>query len=526
MTPEISPSPDSRKILLILRDVSPFHFSVRKSEATMPEEVHQSMQLAVKEGALAGIMANMISGVVLTGLAITLGANEFVIGVIAAIQAGANLLQMRAYGMLVRTGERKAMAVRFAAASRLMWVPIAFMLLVNSESFAHLRLWLFIGFFALSSALGVTSAVAWVSWLVDLVPTKVRGKFFAQRNLATGVVGVVVGIGAGKFIDTWRENAFGPEPYAYAILLVIGMAFGWWAVLVQNRMFDPPFHRPHTQSTFWEALKRPFGDPAFRKVFIFRIFYDLALGSAGTFYNVYLLTQLGMSFTFVSAMVMVTTLTNLLSLRFWGKMLDAYGNKPILYICLMGKLVFALLWLFTTPSSFLLLVFIHCFGVFDAGNSVAIPNLIYKIAPAERRANYITVDGTMVGIAAALAPLLGGSLAVMFSDWSLDLGYLEWRHFHFLFLTSALLRVATLSFLGKVHEPEAAPVTKVMNVILPVRSIDVYKGFEMALNVVIAPARFVAGKMGRKKKPAARKKGPAAKDAQSHERVLVGKNGS
>ena len=476
------------------------------------------MQLAVGEGALAGIMAVFIGGVVLTGFALSLGANDFIIGLIAAIQAGANLLQMRAYRLLQRRGNRKAMAVNFAAASRLVWIAICALVFATVEPLVSYRIWMFLVVFTFSAGLGVTSYVAWVSWLVDMVPQQIRGRFFAQRNIAAGAVGVVLGIFAGKFIDFWKDNALGPEPYAFAILVGLGMMFGLWGLAVQNKMHDPPSMHPTSESTFWESLKAPFSDPVFRRVFWFRIFYDLSLGVAGTFYSVYMLTQAGLSFTFVSALVMVTTLANLFSLKFWGSTLDKYGNKPILYICLAGKLVFAALWLLTTPETFLLYVLIHLFGVFDAGTSVAVPNLVYKIAPAERRSNYITVDGTVVGIAATVAPLIGGSLAVLFSGWSLDLGPIVWEHFHFLFILAILLRVTTFYFLSRVREPESTSLTEVVGILRPIRSIDVYEGLELALNVMIAPARFVFKKLAGKTRRKRVRKSPKRTGKESPER--------
>lgn len=482
----------------MLKDLSPFHFDVRKSEPNVPEEVHRSMQYAVTEGALAGIMAVFIGGVVLTGLALALGANEFVIGVIAAIQAGANLLQMRAFRAFERRGSRRTMAVKFAAASRLMWVLICALIFMSVEPFASYRIWIFLVLFTLSAGLGVFSGVPWVAWLVDLVPQRVRGRFFAQRNLAAGAVGVVLGLAAGKFIDVWNEQAFGPPAYAFAVLISFGMIFGFWAVAIQNKMYDPPFPRPKSPLTFLESLKTPFSDVNFRRMFYFRIFYDLSLGMAGTFYGVYMLTQAGLSFTFVSAMVMVSTFTNLLSLKMWGRMLDTYGNKPILYICLIGKLIFAVLWLFTSSTTFWLYIIIHLFGIFDAGNGIAVPNLLYKIAPVDRRANYITVDGTVVGIAATVAPLIGGSLAVLFSHWSVEFGGFHLAHFHFLFLASVGMRAMTFYFLRKIQEPESATLAQVINVIEPIRSIDVFEGFQFALRTLIAPARFVMKKLAPK----------------------------
>ncbi|MEK6755602.1 MAG: MFS transporter [Bacteroidota bacterium] len=484
-----------KAVVQFFRDISPFRFDVRQSVPEAPEEIHRSMQDAVWEGALAGIMASFIGGVILAGFALSLGANEVLVGLVAAIQAGANTLQMRAFRSLERHGNRKAMAVKFATASRLMWVVICAVTFTSVEPFVSYRIWIFLGLFTISAGLGIFSYVPWTFWLVDLVPERVRGRFFAQRNLAAGAVGVVLGVGAGAFIDYWNEAALGPAPYAFVVLVAFGLVFGLWAVSIQNRMYDPPYPRPESQLTFWESLKGPFSDPAFRRVFSFRVFYDLSLGMVGTFYSVYMLTQVHLSFTFVSAMVMLTTLTNLLSLKFWGRMVDRFGNKPILYICLSGKLIFALLWVFTTPTTFLLYVLIHLFGLFDAGNSVAILTLVYKIAPAERRANYITVDGTMVGIAATVAPLVGGGLAVFFSGWSVTLGPLQWQHFHFLFLASVVMRVVTFVFLRKVQEPEAVPVTEVVSVLRPIRSVDVYEGFEVAFNVMVAPARYVLEKI-------------------------------
>ncbi|MBI3578895.1 MAG: MFS transporter [Ignavibacteriales bacterium] len=489
---------EAKAISLMLKDLSPFHFDVRKSEPDVPEEVHRSLQYAVTEGALAGIMAVFIGGVVLTGLALALGANDFVIGVIAAIQAGANLLQIRAFHTLERRGHRRRMAVKFAAACRLMWVPICALIFITVEPFASYRIWIFLVLFALSVGLGVFSFVPWVAWLVELVPQRIRGRFFAQRNLAAGAVGVVFGIGAGKFIDVWNEQTVGPPEYAFAVLIVFGMIFGFWAVATQNKMYEPPFPQPKSPLTFLESLKAPFSDINFRRVFYFRMFYDLSLGMAGTFYGVYMLTQVGLSFTFVSAMVLVSTLANLLSLKMWGRMLDTYGNKPVLYICLIGKFVFAALWLFTSATTFWLYIIIHLFGIFDAGNSVAVPNLVYKIAPAERRANYITVDGTVVGIAATVAPLIGGSLAVLCSHWSVELGGFHLAHFHFLFLASVGMRAVTFYFLKKVQETESASLAQVISVIEPIRSINVFEGFQFALRTLAAPARFVMKKLAPK----------------------------
>lgn len=485
----------------LARRLSPFHFDVQHDEEGIPDNVGKSLQNSIVEGALAGVMAVFTGGVILTGLGLALGANDFIIGVIASIQAGANLFQIRAYRRLERSGNRKSMAVSFAALSRLLWLVIALLILIPSDGYRPYRLGLFTVLYALSSVLGIYSAVPWVSWLVDLVPEKVRGRFFAQRNLAAGVVGVVLGIGAGKFIDVWNEYSIGPATAGFAILISVGLVFGFRAVQMQRMMYDPPFPQQASQMTFWETLRDPFRNANFRRLFYFRVAFDLSTGVAGTFYGVYMLTQANLSFAFVSAMAMITTLTSFIALKPWGRVLDQFGNKPVLQICVVGKILFALLWLFTSPESLWLYPVIHMFGVFDAGVAVAIPNLVYKTAPVERRSNYIAVDGTVVGIAATIAPLIGGGLAVVFTDFHFSFKLGEWRHFHFLFMLALLLRIVALRLLSYVRETDAKRVVHVIGIISPVTGIDMFEGFRQVLHSVRAPARYVIERLVDRTKP-------------------------
>ena len=505
-------------LLAFLKRLSPFHFDLSHSNPDIAAPIQRGMQYSVWEGALTGIMAVFTGGVVLTGFALALGASDFVIGLIAALQAGANLLQMSSYRAFEKSGKRKERAVGFAFATRFVWLPIGAVAFLQVEPLAEYRIYLFLALFALAGILAVYSTVPWLSWHVDLVPQSVRGRFFAQRNLAAGAVGVVLGVLAGRFIDLWKAHAVAPERYGFAILIFIGTGFGLLAVRFINKMHHPPYTPSSREISFWQSLKAPFRDTSFRQLFYFRIFNDISLGMAGPFLGVYMLKQVGLSFTFVSVMAMIATLTNLFSLKLWGRMIDKFGSKPILYICLVGKSLFIFLWIFTAAETTWLFVALHLFGVFDAGNAVAIPNLLFKIAPEKKRANYIAVDGTAVGVAATISPLIGGGLALLYTNWSLTLGPFHWEHLHFLFATSALFRIANLGSLRRVHEPAVRARALLLRVLRPIRSIDVFEGFQQALHATIIPsAKYFITHVVRRSKRAGNN-GEAARLGENHER--------
>ena len=209
-----------------------------------------------------------------------------------------------------------------------------------------------------------------------------------------------------------------------------------------------------------------------------------------------MLTRAHLGFTFVATLATISTLVSLLTLPTWGRLCDRYGYKPVIAICMGGKVLFTALWLFTSPETIWLFVFIHLLSTFDAGMGLAIPNLIYKTVPQDRRALYIAVDGSVVGIAATTAPLIGGVLAGLLQHLEVTVCTFHLEHLKFVFLLSAILRIVTLPFLRRVREPEAARPVDVIRVLLPFRDIDIFEGFQQVVQLLLAPVRYIRGRVG------------------------------
>lgn len=454
-------------------------------------DVSKSIKRTFLESSVTGVMGVFTGGIVLTGFALALGANNFVFGLLTAIPAGANLFQIQVSRILERTGERRALVLRFAAAHRILWIVAALVPFLPLGPWAQYRIWIFLLVFSLASLSGLFSAVPFTSWLIDLVPQNIRGRFFAIRTFMAGTVGVVLGIGAGKFIDFWKDVHVADEIVVFSLLMIVGAGFGLLSVSLLSKLHHPQFTRLEKRESFFRSLREPFQNPEYRKLFIFRIVTDISGGVAAPFFGVYLLTSAQLGFTFVAALATISTLANLLTLPTWGRLCDHYGYKPVIAICAGGKALFAVLWLFTSPETFWLYVIIHILGAFDGGLSIAIPNLIYKTVPRDRRALYIAVDGSVVGIAATVAPLIGGILAGLFQQTQLSIPSFHIEHLKFLFLLSFVVRLISLPLLRRVPEPEAARPVDVIRVLLPFRDIDIFEGFQQMFQILLFPVRYI-----------------------------------
>ena len=128
------------------------------------------------------------------GFARHIGANDFVLGLLAGLPAAVGLLQIPASLYIERRGERRRFVAFSAGAGRLALAALALVALFLPSS---LKLVAFLILLILSSALLTITVPAWTSWMSDLVPNEARGRYFAGRNrlaIASAMKRAVIGV--------------------------------------------------------------------------------------------------------------------------------------------------------------------------------------------------------------------------------------------------------------------------------------------------------------------------------------------
>jgi len=124
------------------------------------------------------VFAACATGAVITGWAIYLGASPAVIGFLGALPLGAQVANLPT-AWLVGALSRKAVTIWTVAVSRLsLFLLIAIPMLSDA---VRVKLHLFVAIVALSTFFGVISNTAWVAWMGDLVPGRIRDRFFGRR---------------------------------------------------------------------------------------------------------------------------------------------------------------------------------------------------------------------------------------------------------------------------------------------------------------------------------------------------------
>lgn len=457
-------------------------------DASEIKVVENSLSLSIRDGFFASIFATLTGGVFLTGFALALGANELHIGIIAAIPLFGNLFQFIGAYLVNKKGKRKPVSIKSATAARAIWILMLLLPFASMWLPAHQ---IIIGFLVILSTghfFSAISGVAWLSWISDLVPDTHRGRFFGRRNMIIGIAVLSFTMLGGKFIDVFDDPI-----WAFQILFFAAIVAGAISIKYLQRIPEPDSAPPVQKKNYFQTLFHPVQDRNFRTLLLFTMIWSFSVHFAAPFFIVYKIKDLQLSYTFIAFLISLTSLFDLLGMRFWGYYSDKVGNRPVMLLCsfFVTFLPFGWLWTSSNPLSiYLLLPMLQIVGgFFWAGMNLASVNMLFSLAPRDNKAIYFSAYASVNGIFAAIASLGGGILGLAMAHRSLDLIVIQIVGLKIIFLLSWVLRCVSIPLLWRVREPKGLPFTHAIRILRSVRSINSTQGFHPLLHFFIETIR-------------------------------------
>lgn len=455
-------------------------------QETSPQ-IKYGLRNSIYDGAFAQIMIVLTSGIFLTGFALALGANEFHIGILAAIPFVAQLTQLATSYQIERRGARKKALLWLAGISRYSWLILFAILFLKDNQINLTGIWILIGVSIISYVAGSAGGVAWLSWMADLVPDKIRGRYFARRNGILALVGVAITLAGGSYLDLWHTQKGNLEIYGFLSLFLLAVVCGNISLRFLRRIpaLEEQSLKPEKLG-FWRLVKIPFSDRNFVRLAFFNSAWSFSANLAGPFFAVYMLRDLKMSYALLALVQIVNEIASIFALPLWGRISDKFGSKPVLSLTTLAAAFLPILWLLTVYKSFVIIIIVLQIygGICWSGLNLNSNNLLLKLSPQENKSIYLATFAAVTGVATAIAPLLGGFLAILLRDTEIVLPFARIYDLHFVFLISGILRFFSRVPLKGITEPREKTVGRMIRALGRLRTINVTKGFEPLLNYV------------------------------------------
>jgi MFS family permease len=435
-------------------------------------QIRRAFRIWTWEGSVATVQITLTGGAFQTGFALYLGCTKLEIGLLAAIPAFLGLLQLAVSYLAQRARSRKLIVECCSFASRLLWVP---MLLVPFVLPRTIWVGAFLTLILLAGILGNIASPLWMAWMSDLIPEDTRGRYFGRRNMYAGVVGMVVSVVGGIYLDSaTKGHAHGDVRLAFALLFGLATVFALGSFLLGMNSPDVPAAPPTSEEGWRGALDfyaAPFRDRNFVRFMRFFGVFVLAQTVSGNFFIVYQLKPLALTYTAVQALGAVASLAGLASMPLWGYLADKFGNKPILSISVGLVLLPPFLWLLTYPDGIpglwmhgphhvllfsytkMVIILLNLFaGTGWAGVGLTQFNMMLAAAPSAQRTVYVSAISAVAGIAGGIGPLLGGAILTALAHVPFPHSGLVRNNYDVLFILSGVLRMVGLVLLQPLNE--------------------------------------------------------------------------
>ena len=398
------------------------------------------------------MFAACAGGAVLTGWALYLGASAVTIGLLTALPVAAQVVQLPAAWLTQRFGAKR-LAVAAISASRLVWLPliaVPFIHLAPSTALAA-----FVAILTAATILGVVGGNAWTAGTRDLVPGAIRGRFFGRRMVYLNIAGTIASLGAGLALDALGPLDFKGE--TLSALLAIACAAGLISVWLLSGQ-QGPGAREDLTAPAWGDVARSLRDAKTRPLLAYLLGWHAAVGISAGFFSYHMLANLELGFVLVAGHGILAAAVRSASAPVWGRLVDAFGSRPVLVVCSSGISVVPVIWLFITPDRLWpIAIEAVVAGALWGGHGIAVMDLSIGLAPRRGRPFYLATFATAGGLGFALTSALAGVLAHAISAPVHVFGS-TWLNVHVLFLLSALGRVAAARLATRIDEPAARSV--------------------------------------------------------------------
>ena len=248
------------------------------------------------EGAFAMAYETWIGPTYLSGVAGELGVSVGWVGLLAAVPAIGSIGQVLSLWLFSKSSTVKGYVLRLATLARLLWaVPIALAWIWGMQSYLHgtpfpASRWFLLTAICscISSVIGSSSGVVWMSWVRDLVPSNFRGRFFGLRQRYT-MAAVVAAHAAACFWVGWRP---GGVHLGYGVLLILALLCAAISTTLLGRVPDVRRGDRARESLRPGNLLEPLRHPRFGSLILFGAVFNGAMQLAGPYFPYYFTKEL------------------------------------------------------------------------------------------------------------------------------------------------------------------------------------------------------------------------------------------
>ena len=337
----------------------------------------------------------------------------------------------------------KKSIVTIALVNAFTWIPIIIVFLFFKQINPLLLIALWIFGLVPATLLGPLRD----NWLANMVPSEKMGRYLSFRSVIAGSFFLAAYVFMGFTLYRSTTNI----GRGFAVVLGIAFIASLVSTFLYSNIHSPaPAAKSETAPSlsFVNFLKGAMKEHLGTFI-LFASLFSFAVNLSGPLFMVYMHNNLNFNFLVLTLVFSCVYVGRVISMTFWGKMVDKSGSLRVLGIVTHLIPLVPLMWLFSGNVIYLCAVQLFL-GVVQAAFDLSCQTFIYKSTQPAQRLHYIVYCKSLTTFASALGTLTGalllGHIFPVFGSPILGI-----------FLVSAIAQMAVVRFMLPKLRPGGIP---------------------------------------------------------------------
>jgi len=405
-------------------------------------------------GIMGNVYLTLTTNMFLVAFGTIVNVSVFQWGVVGAVTAFAFVFQLFSAHACIRHGYRRPLWFFVESTNRLLRTvafALAYFCLVSGDTGLGASLLVF--FLCLASLFGAAAQPPWLSWLADLVPERLQGRFIGRRDawIAFGTICVIIPI-------SYVLDIVSPEWKAPALAIAaLGGCLVGFADLSLHRQIPEPECGCDNDS-FLHHVMEPIRDRRFLPWLVFSTVWNFGMNLGAVLSFVYFVDDIGIRNNYLGgtlALIVVPLLGTFCTSRLSGWLIDTWGIRNVLFVSHALWGIQPLFWLLATPGTAIIWLCVSSIvgGATTSASVNASIKLMTRMPTRNRRPMYLAVATCMNSIASGIAILGAGWFIDAFSGITWRFAGYSAGAFQLVFIASMGLRLASWFLIIPVKAP-------------------------------------------------------------------------
>ena len=422
-------------------------------------ESSQSQMPAGIGNAYAFQVFNTISFSIVVGMPMVLffkhlGASATILGIVIALPALLNILQIPAAPLVDKVGYR-AFVLRGWTTRSFIILGMAVVAFLPSKIDRTTRIALMLFLLFVYNASRGFSVCGFLPWITQLIPESLRGRYLARDQMANALA--LLGTMAGTAVFVKQA----PGTAAFGWMFLVGFIAGMVSLWFLARMPDTPVpaQSRSTGPVPWRAMAL---HPPFYRLLAFNIVVLIALAGSGVCWVPLLRDVHGFQAWQFLAMVALYSAGAALTLWGFGALADRVGSKPLLgasgIIIVLHFILFGAIASGVVAPTLGVIILLQSSAALGVA-LLTLPNtrLLMAVAPEMGRSHFFALFSVVTSLTAGIFPVLWGLIVDSLAGWKFRWGIVELNQFSVCYALIIVTYLIAQIYRARLVEPKAMP---------------------------------------------------------------------